>query len=50
MKKAIMAAVIVVLVYLVSLLFKVDPTRTLITMMAYWMFLDRLEKDGDNED
>ena len=50
MKKAITAAIIVVLIFLASILLKVDPTRTLITMMAYWMFLDRLEKDGDNED
>ena len=50
MKKAITAAIIVVLIFLVSILLKVDPERSLITMMAYWMFLDRLEKDGDNED
>ena len=50
MKKAITAAIIIVLIFLVSILLKVDPTRTLITMMAYWIFLDRLEKGDDNED
>ena len=50
MKKAITAAIIVVLIFLASILLKVDPTRTLITMMAYWIVLDRLEKGDDNED
>ena len=49
MKKAIIAAVIVLLIFLLSILLQVDPSRTLITMIAYWVFLDRLERDNDNE-
>ena len=49
MKKAIIAAVIVLLIFLLSILLKVDPARKLITMIAYWVFLDRLERDNGNE-
>lgn len=45
MKKAIIAAVLVLLVFLLSILVKIDPSRTLITMIAYWVFLDRLERE-----
>jgi len=47
MKKAIIAAVLVLLVFLLSVLLKVDPSRTLITMIAYWVFLDRLEREEE---
>ena len=47
MKKAIIAAVLVLLVFLLSALIKVDPSRTLITMIAYWVFLDRLEREEE---
>ena len=50
MKNAITAAIIVVLIFLVSILFKVNPTQSLITMIAYWIFLDRLERGDNNED
>lgn len=47
MKKAIIAAVLVLLVFLLSILVKIDPSRTLITMIAYWVFLDRLEREDE---
>ena len=50
MKKAIIAAVYVLLAFLLSILFKVDPLRTLIIMIAYFVILDRLERDNDNEE
>ena len=47
MKKAIISAVLVLLVFLLSILVKIDPSRTLITMIAYWVFLDRLEREDE---
>ncbi len=45
MKKAIIAAVLVLLLFLLAILFKIDPERVLVTMIAYWVFLDRLESE-----
>jgi hypothetical protein len=50
MKKAILSAILVLLIVLLSLLVKIDPTRALITMVAYWVFLDHLEREDKNED
>ena len=47
MKKSILSAAIVLLLMLIARLFKVDPMSALITMMAYWVFLDRLEKEDE---
>ena len=49
MKKAIIAAAFVIFVYLLSIGLKIDPLRTLTTMIAYWVFLDRLERHDNNE-
>lgn len=47
MKKALLSALIVIVLYLASVLLKIDPSRTLITMMAYWLFMDHLEKEDE---
>ena len=47
MKKALLSALIVIFLYLASVLLKIDPSRTLITIMAYWLFMDHLEKEDE---
>lgn len=50
MKKALISGIIVLSIVLVAELFKIDPEYMLITIMAYWIFLDRLEKEERNDD
>ena len=45
MKKAIIAGTFVLFVFLLAILLKIDTERVLITMIAYWVLLDRLEKE-----
>ena len=45
MKKALLAAALCLLMCLLAVLMKVRPSDVMITMIAYWVFLDRLEKD-----
>ena len=47
MKKAIIAGLLVLVIFLVALLVKIDPHDALITMIAYWVFLDRLEREDE---
>ena len=47
MKKAIIAGTFVLFVFLLAILLKIDPERALITMIAYWVFLDRLEREDE---
>lgn len=47
MKKALIAGAFVLLIFLLALLLKMHPQDCLITMIAYWVFLDRLEKEDE---
>ena len=47
MKKAIVPGVIVLSIFLAAILVRVDPELVLITMIAYWVFLDRLEREDE---
>ena len=45
MKKALIAGAIILFISLLAALLKIRPTDCLITMIAYWVFLDRLERE-----
>ena len=47
MKKAIIAGLLVLFVFLLAILLKIDPECALITMIAYWVLLDRLEREDE---
>lgn len=47
MKKAIVSGIIVLSIFLAAKLVRVDPELVLITMIAYWVFLDRLEREDE---
>lgn len=43
-KKTLIAGLMVLALTLIALLFKADPELFLLIMIAYWVYLDRLEK------
>lgn len=45
MKKALLAGGLCLLMCLLAVLLKVRPSDVMITMVAYWVLLDRLEKE-----
>lgn len=47
MKKALLAAGVCILSCLVAIIMKVRPSDVLTTMIAYWVLLDRLEKEDE---
>lgn len=46
MKKAFIAAAYILLIFLLAICLKADTSLALITMIAYWVFLDRIEREN----
>jgi len=47
MKKTLYAGGIIILVILLTLLLKINYVDVLVTLIAYWVLLDRLEKEDE---
>lgn len=47
MKRALYAGGIIILAFLLALLLKINPIDCLVTMIAFWVLLDRLEKEDE---